>query len=83
MTNHYNPNTTEAAAREAVRRARSHADSTQMPMKSSAQLDASEAEASLSRRDWPAAGRAALDSLAYSVGVFHSEYQATRALVVT
>lgn len=64
---------TESQAYEAIRLAQVHEHEGRMP--SSAQLAAGDAVKCFNRGDYTSARMRARDSLSYSVGVFHPDYQ--------
>lgn len=64
---------------EAIRLAQIHAERTQKPMRSSALLRAQDAVVLYNAGEDAFALHAAVESLAYSVGVFHDDYKRAAA----
>ena len=71
--------TTQDQARQTIRAAREYRDSGEM--RSSARLALSDAIACYDAADFGAAQKRALDSLAYSVGIFHAAHAPAAALL--
>jgi hypothetical protein len=69
---------TETEAYETLRKAQIHAETTTKPMKSSAVHCAKEAEAYFNRGMFGFAHEWACESLKYSVGILHPEYEQVR-----
>jgi hypothetical protein len=70
---------TEAQAYDALRAAQIHAETTTKPMKSSAKSCAVDAEAFFNKGMFGYAHEWACESLKYSVGIFHADYERIRA----